>query len=606
MIDAERLRARLLLWRHFPRVLRLAARQRGRAAAGIALGVLAGLLVLGFPYAIKVFEENVLRGGNLALLPSLAALVAAIIALRAACDGGRAVLLTRARAETTAALRLDLHSRILHAPLPEIESRKSAALHDRLMQDLEAVTGLLYSAGPTFVHSFAVFIGAAVYCFSRNWKLALLGMMALPPFLIVSLVWVRRLRPRYKALYEQRSQLGATLQQHYAGARTLKSFARERWAVENAAQEQADLVEQTMSLARRQALLAIAASLVAGAGLVAVLWYGSRLVHGGGGMTSGELMELFAVLVILAMSVNSLVGVANAIQQSLASAERIFELSDLPTEGGAPRAEDPGAKAPLGQADLEIRGLAFAFPGRDDPEGGAGAPVLRGLSLRLPAGGVVALVGASGAGKTTTAGLVMRLLKPDAGAILWGGVNVDSFPVETWRRSLAVVHQEDWLLAATIRENLVLGRGDIGEEEIARALVLASARDLVASLPDELDTEVGERGHTLSGGERQRICLARAFLGEPRLLILDEATAALDLKTEAEIFSNLRGLPGGPSVLLISHRLSAVRVADRISFLENGRIVEEGCHEDLMKRGERYAEAFLLQTARRGSGGTET
>jgi ABC-type multidrug transport system fused ATPase/permease subunit len=678
MMDADRIRSRLLLWRHFPRVLRLAARRRGRALGGIAAWIASGLLSLGFPFALKVFVDNILTRGEIQLLPALAAFVAVVIALRAACEAASTLLLGRARAETTADARMDVHARILGAPIAAIEFHKTAALHDRVLRDLEAVMSLLYGAGPMFLQSLALFLGAAAVCLWMDWRLSLIGMALVPPFLAVSLVWVRRLRPRYKELSERRSQFGAALQQHYAGARILKAFARERWAVERAGRMQSDLVEEQMRLTVQQALLAAVSALVTGAGLVALLWAGSRLVHGGG-ITPGRLMALYASLAYLAASVHSLVSQANTIQQSLASAERVFELADVPPETHEHPARTDEPALPLEPADLVIRGLVFGYPqeparsdksdksdrsdlsDRSDPPDAARSRrrVLDGLNLELPAGGMVALVGPSGVGKTTTAALVTRLLRPDAGAIYWGGCDVSAIPLETWRNGLAVVQQEDWLLAASVRENVALGRNpqfsipnpqsaipnlqsaipnsqspirnpqsaihnpqsaipnpqspirnpqspipnpqspirNSQDAAIRRALELACALKLVESLPDGLDTELGERGHRLSGGERQRICLARALLGNPRLLLLDEATSAMDLKTEAEILANLRRLPVPASVLVISHRLSAVAAADRVYYLEDGRIREEGAHAELLALGGRYAEFYALHHA---------
>ena len=664
MMDADRIRSRLLLWRHFPRVLRLAARRRARALGGIAAWIASGLLSLGFPFALKIFVDNILTRGEIQLLPALAAFVAVVIALRAACEAASTLLLGRARAETTADARMDVHARILGAPIAAIEFHKTAALHDRVLRDLEAVMSLLYGAGPMFLQSLALFLGAAAVCLWMDWRLTLIGMALVPPFLAVSLVWVRRLRPRYKELSERRSQFGAALQQHYAGARILKAFARERWAVERAGRMQSDLVEEQMRLTVQQALLAAVSALVTGAGLVALLWAGSRLVHGGG-ITPGRLMALYASLAYLAASVHSLVSQANTIQQSLASAERVFELADVPPETHEHPARTDEPALPLEPADLVIRGLVFGYPqeparsdksdksdrsdlsDRSDPPDAARSRrrVLDGLNLELPAGGMVALVGPSGVGKTTTAALVTRLLRPDAGAIYWGGCDVSAIPLETWRNGLAVVQQEDWLLAASVRENVALGRNpqfsipnpqsaipnlqsaipnsqspirnpqsaihnpqspipnpqspirNSQDAAIRRALELACALKLVESLPDGLDTELGERGHRLSGGERQRICLARALLGNPRLLLLDEATSAMDLKTEAEILANLRRLPVPASVLVISHRLSAVAAADRVYYLEDGRIREEGAHAELLALGGRYAEFYALHHA---------
>jgi ABC-type multidrug transport system fused ATPase/permease subunit len=247
-------------------------------------------------------------------------------------------------------------------------------------------------------------------------------------------------------------------------------------------------------------------------------------------------------------------------------------------------------------ATLVFEQLAFAYPSRNEdvPD----RPVLRNVSLWIEPGETAALVGSSGAGKTTTASLLARFLEPSKGRILWGNQSIDGMPLAHWRNHLAIVHQEDWLLAATVRENMALGREDVSEQDIFEALDISCARALVEALPDQLDTLIGERGHDLSGGERQRLCLARALIGRPQLLILDEATAALDLKTEHIIFQNLSRLSWRPTVLLISHRLTAIAAAQTIHVLDEGRIVESGTHEELLATGRYYAEMLQLQQNR--------
>jgi ABC-type multidrug transport system fused ATPase/permease subunit len=586
MIPTEKIRARLSLWRYLPRILRMARHYRVHAIAGLTAWIASALLSLLYPVALGDFIDKVLKNGDLDALPGLAIFVGVIIVVRALADMLRAFFLSRARESSTAHARLDLHNRVLQAPLPLIEKHKSAALHDRVMRDLGSVMGLIFNSGPRFIQSLCLALGALTLMLFRDLQLALIGLLFLPPFILIMIIWVRRLRPRYKALWEERSQLGATLQQHYAGARVLQGFNRQEWAVSQARDEQMRLADNSVRLQRESAVFAIAPSLVIGAGLIAILTIGARRVASDPDMTAGQLTVIIGLMALFAGSIASIVALANTIQQSLASAERVFEIADM-----APR-DDTLGKASVEKielADLTIENLTFAYPERED------TPVLDGLSLSIAPGQVAALVGSSGAGKTTTTALLARFLEPQSGRILWGNRDIADIPLPHWRSSIAIVHQEDWLLAATLRDNLALGREDLSDDQLWQLLETACADAIVKALPDGLDTVVGERGHDLSGGERQRLCLARAIAGHPRLLILDEATAALDLQTENRIFQNLSKIHTDTSVLLISHRLTAIAAADVIHVLHNRRITESGSHDELLAHGQHYPAMLQLQ-----------
>ncbi|MGE5507703.1 MAG: ABC transporter ATP-binding protein [Chitinophagales bacterium] len=425
--------------------------------------------------------------------------------------------------------------------------------------------------------------GTLVAVFLLHWRLALTAIVVFPLMALVINRFGRVIRRASRNMQERVAELTTVLQEALAGIRIVKAFTMEEHQADRFTRQNEASFGASLKSAQVGATLSPTVDFLFVTAVALVLWFGGSEVLAGR-LTTGKLIAFFGYLALAANPLAALSRVYQALQQALAAGERIFSILDAEPEVG----EKPGAKPlPPLAGRVVFEQVSFAY--------GDGPPVLSGIDLTVEPGKVVALVGPSGAGKTTLVNLLPRFYDPTGGRILVDGHDLREVTLESLRRQVGVVPQETMLFGVTVRENIAFGRPGASEEEIVAAAKAANAHDFILGLPQGYDTVLGERGESLSGGQRQRIAIARALLRDPRLLILDEATSALDTEAERVVQEALERLMRGRTTFVIAHRLSTVQFADQIVVLSGGKIVEAGTHQALLERGGLYRRLYDQQ-----------
>ncbi|MFI9538249.1 ABC transporter ATP-binding protein [Nocardia fusca] len=588
------------------RILRFARPHQRRLTAFLVLSVAAAVLVVATPLLAGRVVDDIFAGSP----PRTVILLALAIAVLAVLDAGLGLAIRWLSARIGEGLILDLRTAVFdhvqRMPIAFFTRTRTGALVSRLNNDVIGAQRAFSDTLSGVVANIVTVALTLVVMLQLSWQITLLALLLLPVFVIPA----RRMGDRLADIQREAAGLNAAMSTQMTerfsapGATLVKLFGRP-------AQESAEFAlraRRVRDIGVRTAMLqtvfvtaltlvsALAVALVYGLGG----WYALR-----GQLDAGAVVALSLLLTRLYSPLTALASARMEIMSALVSFERVFEVLDL-----LPLIEDaPGARpVPAGPVTVELDEVRFGYPAADkvslasleevatlDTRGGE--EVLHGVSLRAEPGRMIALVGSSGAGKSTIAQLVSRLYDVDSGAVRLAGTDIRELTTESIQETVGLVTQDGHLFHDTIRANLLLAAPDAGEEQLWDALERARLSDLIATLPDGLDTVVGERGYRLSGGERQRLTIARLLLKQPRVVILDEATASLDSTSEAAVQAALTEALQGRTALVIAHRLSTVRAADQILVVESGRIVERGTHTELLAAGGRYAELYRTQFA---------
>jgi ATP-binding cassette, subfamily B, bacterial len=484
-------------------------------------------------------------------------------------------------------LRSALFHRILRLPMADLTEMKTGGILSRLSSDVDATTGLLQQAFLSPVLSSVRLAVTLCIIFSLNWRIATAVMVALPPILLVQNLWARRIRSIWKSMGQDRQEIDARVSEGLSGVRIVRGFGREQREQLAYTVGHHTVIRKQMLATRAQRSVALIWELIMPLAQVTIIAFGGYLVVRGQA-TLGVLIAFQGYVWRLLEPVMQIANSISETQRGLAAMERVFDVLDKREE----KPDPPGAvAAPRKVETLRFEDVSFAY--RPD------VPVIRNFNLTVPGGSVVALVGASGAGKTTLTDLVARFYDPTSGRILLNGMDLRDLRLKSFRSLLGVVQQEVFLFDGSVRENIAYGRIEASEVEVLDAARRANADEFIRRLPEGYETLIGERGVKLSGGQRQRLSIARALLADPQILILDEATSSLDTESEQLIQASIEELLRDRTTFIIAHRLSTITHADQIVVLDAGRIVEQGTHAELLQKGGHYA-AMVERQAQRG------
>ncbi len=481
--------------------------------------------------------------------------------------------------------RRALFQRLLHLPLPKLWEMKTGGILSRLTGDVDTTTGLLQMAVVSPAVSVIRLVIAVAVLLSLNWRLALTALAIIPGVVLMSFTLARRVRPIYRSLRKDAEVIDGRVGETFSGIRVVRAFRREKRELLDYLVGRHTVLRKELFAHRRELVLWTSWGLLLSGVNVVIVWYGGYL-NIVGGASIGDIMAFQWYTFLLLNPVWSIVNSFSELQRSLAAMERVFEVLAMADD----KPDRPDARnAPHAVREIRFENVEFEYR--------EGRPVVRDFNVTVPGGSVVALVGRSGAGKTTITDLVARFHDPTRGRILLNGIDIRDFRLRSFRDLLAIVQQEVFLFDGSVRDNIAYGRHEATGDEVEDAARRANAHEFIARLPEEYDTFVGERGVKLSGGQCQRLAIARAVLASPQILILDEATSNLDTESEQLIQASMSALLAGRTTFMIAHRLSTIRRADMILLMEDGRIIERGTHEELMQARGAYHAMVVRQMA---------
>lgn len=554
------------------------------AAATLIVTLVATAADLAIPWLLKEVIDNGLKEGRIATLIVLAALVVALTAVKGTAQFGRQFASEWLGQRVVFTMRNQLYRHVQSLSFGYHDRARTGELMSRTTSDVERVRRFVSMGAFQLVQIALLIPGIAVVLLVIDWQLALLGLLTVPVMAVLAVTFAHRIRPLFQAVQEAWADLNAAVQENLAGARVVRAFAQEgmqRARFEPVNKEVTDRNVEVMRLFAMRMPLFMA---VLGMGQVAVLWYGGWKVIEGEA-TIGALVAFNTYLLLLMMPVRMLGMTINSFARAVASGTRIFEVLDEHSE--VQEAADAVAFDDV-RGELRFDGVTFEYEGQQ---------VLDDLSFRVRPGEALGIVGGTGSGKSTIINLLPRFYDPSAGRVLVDDVDVRQARLASLRGQIGIVHQEPFVFATSIRENIAYGRPGATDEQVEAAARAAQIHDFIAGLPQGYATSVGERGVTLSGGQKQRIAIARALLLDPRILVLDESTSSVDTWTERAIQEALSEAQRGRTTLIISQRIRSVRDTAEIIVLEQGRIVQRGAHEELIEQEGLYRDMWLTQEA---------
>jgi ATP-binding cassette subfamily B protein len=510
-------------------------------------------------------------------------LIGAILVLgvaRAAMMAGRRLIAGKQALDVELDMRTAIYAKLVRLSFGFYDRHQTGQLMSRATVDLQGVRFFLgYGLIFFFQHTFTI-IGVGIVIFLINWKLALISITIVPFLIAVAYRYSHVAHPLLRDVQQKMADVATVAEENIVGVHVVKSFAQEGAEQEKFERRSEEVFGLSVKANRQRAFYVPMLSFLPLIAQAAVLFVGGKMVADSS-LSVGSFVRFNLYLAMLVLPLRALGMWIGQAQRATASGERIFQVLDEPEEIG----DEPDARElQAGPGRVTFDGVTFGY----DPD----RPVLDAIDLELDAGRVVALIGHTGSGKTTLASLIPRFYDVQAGSVSIDGVDVREVTLASLRGEIGVIAQDPFLFSATVRENIAFGRPEATDEEIEHAARLAQAHDFVEALPDGYDTVIGERGITLSGGQRQRVAIARALVVDPRILILDDATASVDASTEARIRDGLREAMRGRTTIIIAHRLSTIALADEVIVLQDGRVAARGTHDELVGTNSVYREIY--------------
>ena len=538
----------------------------------LALG---SLVLLIFPQAVRITIDQAVQTNNLALINKMGVVMLVILTIQAIAMALRYYLFTLAGERTVKRIRQRLFDKLLEQEIGFFDGQKTGDLMSRINSDSTVLQNTLSVNISMILRNLAGAVGGLVFLFITSWKLSLLLIVILPPAALMAARFGGKVRTISKNVQHSLGAASAVADESLSNIRTVRSFAAED--VESSRFTGA--LDAALEIANRKigliARFTGVITLLGSVAIVLVLWLGARMViHEE--ITIGTLSAFILYTMTVAISVSTLGGLWTDFMNATGASSRIFQiLNRTPLISN-----EKGKTLESLSGKITLAGIQFSYPTRPESK------VFNNLNLCIEKGEAIALVGKSGSGKSTIAALIQRLYDPDSGEIHIDGTNIADLSAGWLRRQIGTVSQEPILMSTSIRDNISYGKPAASDAEIENAAESAFAAEFICGFPEKYKTLVGERGIQLSGGQKQRIAIARAMLKNPQILILDEATSALDAESEELVQKALQNLMKGRTVLVIAHRLSTIKNTDRVIVLNNGEIVEEGVHHDLITRSE--------------------
>ena len=555
-----------------------------RLGAAVGCSALVAGLTLAYAKLVEPMVAEVLIKKDTTWLVLVPVLLFAVTVAKGMANYGQSYLMSYVGARVVTDLRQQLFDHLLHLPMAFHRRSPSSHMLSRVVNDItwiqQAVSGVLKDL---FQHSLTFLVLLTYVCY-LNWKLTLLAVVVVPFSALPIVRFGARIRTFATRMQERTAGMALVLHEALTGVRVVKAFTREAEEGLRFGKENRAYFGALMKAAQVLSFTAPVLEAVGVIGIAGIIWYGGWQVIQGA-MKPEAFLSFFAAAFLMYNPIKRLAGANNSIQQALAAARRVFAVLDEPTE----EIRDKGTKDLHGvRNEIEFRNVSFRYEGIEDL-------ALENITLSARAGQVFALVGSSGAGKTTLVNLIPRFFDPEAGSIHIDGVDLRDIRLTALRRNIGIVSQDTLLFDATVRDNIAYGHKGCSDQAVLDAAKAAYAHDFIVSLPHGYDTLIGENGVKLSGGERQRVAIARAILRDPPILILDEATSALDSESERMVQLAFANLMRHRTTFVIAHRLSTVQHADKIAVLDQGRLVELGSHEELRTSGGVYQRLHAIQ-----------
>lgn len=544
-----------------------------RLAIGLVLLFLSSMVFMVFPYLSGMMVDVAQGNSDWDFsLQDIGLILLGILVVQGFFSYSRVMLFAYVSEKGTADLRKGLYEKLVSLPIVFFEKSRVGELVSRLTSDVERLYNAFSYTLAEFIRQIIILISGVIFLAITTPKLALIMLATFPVVVLAAMFFGRTIRKLSKVRQEELANSNTIVSETMATVQTVKAFTNEWFESMRYSRSIGEMVKISLRFARGRALFAVFIIVVLFGALFFIIWEGANLLQAGK-ITAGDLVAFVSYTAIIGGAIAGLGNFYTEILGAIGATERVREILDTKSEVEI-KPVKPADRSTM-QGNIRYEDVRFSYPTREDME------VLKGVDFEVRAGQKVALVGPSGAGKSTIVQLLLRYYELAEGRILVDGKSIADYDISEFRSHVAIVPQEVILFGGTIRENILYGKPGASEEEIVEAARQANAWDFIRSFPEGLDTIVGERGVKLSGGQRQRVAIARAILKNPSILILDEATSSLDAESEKLVQEALNKLLEGRTSIIIAHRLATIRDVDRIYVLDEGRIVEQGTHEEL-------------------------
>lgn len=564
------------------RIFQYSRKHTGKVIIAIILLTLFITINLLTPHISRLIVDDVIKSGKRELLPVLLIVLLAASATKSITMYLRGLMFESFSQDCLYDLRNDMYTHLQHLPFSFYDNNRIGELMSRMTGDLEGIRVFLANGIPILLENAIYFVGTTVILLVMNVKLAILTLMVTPLIAYSAYKFNRTIRPMFSEIREQQARLNTAAQENITGVRVVKAFGREDFEIEKFEKENMQNRIKNIRSSRVWGKYFPIMDFLSGICLIILIWAGGRMV-GAGEISLGTVVAFNGYLWMLIMPMRMLGWIINMMAQAVTSGQRVFNILDT---GSSIKELDIPHDPEEFRGEVTFKNVSFRY--REQL-------ILQDISFHAPAGSTIAIMGATGSGKTSVINLIERFYDRSSGEILIDGVDIMDWRIRRLRSEIGIIMQETFLFSDTIEGNILYGRPDATREEVIRAAKMADAHDFIMEMPLGYDTIIGERGVGLSGGQKQRIAIARALIKDPKILIMDDCTSAVDMETEYQIQQALNELMKGRTTFVIAHRVSSVKNADEILMLEDGQIVERGNHRQLMELEGRYYEMVKQQ-----------